>query len=74
MAKQSATNKEASIFSAKSNWEELIENKDFVKVFLADVLEDYIQKQRWYGGKSSKLKYIDLREYFRIQQHGEIYF
>ena len=74
MAKQSATNKEASIFSAKSNWEELIENKDFVKVFLADVLEDYIQKQRWYGGKSSKLKYIELREYFRIQQHGEIYF
>ena len=74
MAKQSVTNKEASIFSAKSNWEELIENKDFVKVFLADVLEDYIQKQRWYGGKSSKLKYIELREYFRIQQHGEIYF
>jgi maltose alpha-D-glucosyltransferase/alpha-amylase len=74
MAKQTSVNKEASIFSAKSNWEELIENKDFIKVFLADVLEDYIQKQRWYGGKSSKLKYIELREYFRIQQGGEVYF
>lgn len=74
MSKQPSANKEASIFSSKSNWEDLIENKDFVKVFLADVLEDYIQKQRWYGGKSSKLKYIELRKYFRIQQHGEIYF
>lgn len=69
-----SANKEASIFSSKSNWEELIENEEFVKVFLADVLEDYIQKQRWYGGKSSKLKYIELREYFKIQQHGEVYF
>lgn len=74
MSKRSATDKEVSIFSSKSNWEDLIENKDFIKVFLADVLEDYIQKQRWYGGKSSKLKYIELREYFRIQQHGEVYF
>ena len=74
MAKQSTVNKEASIFSCKSNWEDIIENKDFIKVFLADVLEDYIQKQRWYGGKSSKLKYIELREHFRLQQHGEVYF
>ncbi len=74
MSKRSATKKEVSIFSAKSNWNDLIENKDFIKVFLADVLEEYIQKQRWYGGKSSKLKYIELREYFRIQQHGEVYF
>ncbi len=55
-------------------WEELLENKEFVKVFLSDVLEDYITKQRWYGGKSSKLKYIELSEYFKIQQKGEIYY
>ena len=42
------------------SWEELLENKEFVSVFLSDVLEDYITKQRWYGGKSSKLKYIEL--------------
>ena len=55
-------------------WEELLENKEFVKVFLSDVLEDYIIKQRWYGGKSSRLKYIELSEYFKIQQKGEIYY
>lgn len=61
-------------FSFNKKWEELLDNKDFVKVFLSDVLEDYIIKQRWYGGKASKLKYIELSEYFKIQQHGEVYY
>ncbi|RNC87139.1 MAG: trehalose synthase [Winogradskyella sp.] len=55
-------------------WEEIMENEDFVKIFLSDVLEKYIIKQRWYGGKSSKLKYIELSEYFRIQQNEEVYY
>lgn len=56
------------------DWEVLLENKSFVKSFLSDVLSDYITKQRWYGGKASKLKYIELAEYFKIQQNGEVYF
>ena len=56
------------------NWEDLLDNKAFVKVFLSDVLGDYILKQRWYGGKASKIKYIELSEYFRIQQFGEVYY
>ncbi|MGB5238362.1 MAG: trehalose synthase [Flavobacteriaceae bacterium] len=55
-------------------WEELLEDKKFTEVFLSDVLEDYVVKQRWYGGKASKLKYIELQEYFRIQQKGEVYY
>lgn len=55
-------------------WEELLENKDFLKVFLSDILENYIVKQRWYGGKASKIKYIELSTYFRIQQNNEVYF
>ena len=61
-------------FSSNKKWEELIESKDFIGVFLSEVLEEYIQKQRWYGGKSSQLKYIELSEYFRIQQGDEVYF
>jgi len=56
------------------SWEELLENKEFLKIFLSDVLENYIIKQRWYGGKASKLKYIELSEYFRIQQKEEVYY
>jgi maltose alpha-D-glucosyltransferase/alpha-amylase len=62
------------IFEFEGVWEELLENKDFIQVFLPEVLEDYIVKQRWYGGKASNLKYIELSEYFRIQQKGEVYF
>ncbi|MBL7473621.1 trehalose synthase [Robertkochia sediminum] len=61
-------------YDFRSNWEELIEDKDFLKAFLSDVLEKYIIAQRWYGGKSSKLKYIELAEYFKIQQSGEVYY
>ena len=48
------------------SWEALLDDKEFVKIFLSDVLEDYILKQRWYGGKASKLKYIELSEYFKM--------
>ena len=61
-------------YKFKDAWEELLENQEFIKVFLSDVLENYIIKQRWYGGKASKLKYIELAEYFRIQQEDEVYY
>ena len=74
MSNIAAKTKLQSLFNFEENWGNLLDNKDFVKVFLSDVLEDYIVKQRWYGGKASKLKYIELSEYFRIQKDGEIYF
>ncbi|MBT8277717.1 MAG: trehalose synthase [Bacteroidia bacterium] len=61
-------------YNIKDRWEQIFDNEDFVKIFLSDVLEAYIIKQRWYAGKASKLKYIELAEYFRIQQHGEVYY
>ena len=61
-------------FIFDENWEGLLDNKDFVKVFLSDILEDYIIKQRWYGGKASRIKYIELSDYFRIQKDGEVYY
>ena len=74
MSKKSTTISKDSIFSSNNKWEKIIEDSDFVSVLLSDVLKEYIQKQRWYGGKSSQLKYIELSEYFRIQKEGEIYF
>ena len=55
-------------------WEKLMDDGSFIEVFLSDVLENYVQQQRWYGGKSSSLKYIELQEYFRIQQREEVYY
>ncbi len=61
-------------YEFKSSWETLLEDDAFVNVFLSDILENYILRQRWYGGKSSQLKYIELNQYFKIQQHGEVYY
>jgi len=74
MSNSGATTSSKKRLNFNSNWEVLLENENFVKVFLSDVLENYIIKQRWYGGKASKLKYIELSEYFKIQQKGEVYF
>jgi len=74
MLKKVANQNLQSPYHFNESWEELLENQDFLKIFLSDVLEDYIIKQRWYGGKASKLKYIELSEYFRIQQKGEVYY
>jgi maltokinase len=68
------TTKMKSTFQTNSAWEQLMDDEGFVKMFLSEVLEGYIVKQRWYGGKSSKLKYIELTEYFRIQQKEEVYY
>ena len=72
--KSNTVNNLSTPYNFDVRWEELMENEDFVKTFLSDVLEKYIIKQRWYGGKSSKLKYIELSEYFRIQQNEEVYY
>jgi len=68
------TTKMKSPSNFKTNWEQLMDDPGFVKMFLSEVLEEYILKQRWYGGKSSKLKYVELTEYFRIQQNEEVYY
>ena len=74
MSNQPSISSVKPLFKSEKPWEELLDNNDFVKIFLSDVLEDYLVKQRWYGGKASRLKYIELSEYFKIQQHGEVYF
>ncbi|MEL0455351.1 trehalose synthase [Flavobacteriaceae bacterium SZ-1-7] len=74
MANNVSTSTFQPIFQSNMPWEDLLDSRDFVKTFLSDVLETYIVKQRWYGGKSSKLKYIELAEFFKIQQSGEVYY
>ncbi|GAA0872226.1 hypothetical protein GCM10009117_13730 [Gangjinia marincola] len=56
------------------DWYELLKSKTFVKTFLEDVLEPYIIKQRWYGGKASSLKYVELVESFTIENDFKRYY
>ncbi len=74
MSKKTANIATQQSLNFNEKWESLLDNENFVKVFLSDVLENYILKQRWYGGKASKMKYIELAEYFRLQQRDEVYY
>ncbi|WP_299527043.1 trehalose synthase [uncultured Lutibacter sp.] len=74
MSKQLAKNILQSPYNFNDKWEDLLDSEEFIKVFLSDILEDYIVKQRWYGGKASKLKYIELSEYFKMKQGDEVYY
>jgi maltose alpha-D-glucosyltransferase/alpha-amylase len=45
-----------------------------VKVFSSDILENYIINKRWYGGKASTLKYIEVVDFFRITSKKNTYY
>ena len=47
MPDKATKTKPQSTFEFEGVWEELLDNKDFIKIFLSEVLEDYILKQRW---------------------------
>jgi trehalose synthase-fused probable maltokinase len=61
-------------FVFKADWKNAFEDADFVKVFASDILEDYIIHKRWYGGKASTLKYIEVVDFFKISSQKNTYY
>ena len=64
----------AGTFVFKADWKTCFEDEEFVKVFSSDILENYIINKRWYGGKASTLKYIDVVDYFKITSKKNTYY
>jgi maltose alpha-D-glucosyltransferase/alpha-amylase len=63
-----------STFEFKTEWATCFEDDDFVKVFSSDILENYIINKRWYGGKASTLKYIEVVDQFKITSKKNTYY
>ena len=61
-------------FVFKTDWKNAFDDKEFVKVFSSDILENYIINKRWYGGKASTLKYIEVVDFFKISSKSNTYF
>lgn len=61
-------------FIFKTDWNKAFEDSDFLKVFSSDILEQYIVNKRWYGGKASTLKYIEVIDYFKIASKSNAYY
>ncbi len=58
----------------KSEWSELFKNPQFIEELCEDILEPYIITKRWYGGKASALKYIELLDYFKIKDDNDLFY
>ncbi len=61
-------------FVFKTDWKTAFDDADFVKVFSSDILEHYIINKRWYGGKSSTLKYIEVVDHFKMTSKKNTYY
>jgi len=61
-------------FVFKTDWKHAFADEEFVKVFSSDILENYIINKRWYGGKSSTLKYIEVVDFFKINSKNNTYY
>jgi len=61
-------------FVFKTDWKNAFEDEEFVKVFSSDILENYIINKRWYGGKASTLKYIEVVEFFKMTSKKNTYY
>ena len=61
-------------FVFHTNWSDAFEDESFVKIFASDILENYIINKRWYGGKASTLKYIEVVYTFKISSNDNTYY
>ena len=64
----------ATPFVFKTEWKNAFENDEFSKVFSSDILENYIINKRWYGGKASTLKYIEIVDHFKMTCDKNTYY
>jgi maltose alpha-D-glucosyltransferase/alpha-amylase len=61
-------------FEFKNEWKNAFSDDEFVKVFSSDILENYIINKRWYGGKASTLKYIEVVDHFKTSSKTNTYY
>ncbi|WP_264564091.1 maltokinase N-terminal cap-like domain-containing protein [Flavobacterium sp. N3904] len=61
-------------FVFHTDWEAALEDENFNKIFASDILENYIINKRWYGGKASTLKYIEIVHSFKISSNDNTYY
>ena len=74
MSKKAKSNVNTSDFQFKNTWDNAFEDQEFIKTFSTEILENYILKKRWYAGKSSTLKYIEVVEHCKLSSETKTYY
>jgi maltose alpha-D-glucosyltransferase/alpha-amylase len=62
------------VLSIPTHWENILGDEQFKELLVSDVLQNYITEQRWYGGKSSTLKYLEISQFFTIEHQGDYFY
>ncbi|WP_300434021.1 trehalose synthase [Christiangramia sp.] len=74
MTKKAQPKANTSDFQFKNSWETAFEDQEFIKTFSTEILENYILKKRWYAGKSSTLKYIEVVDHCKLSSEKHTYY
>jgi len=74
MSKKAKPNVNTSDFQFKNTWDTAFEDQEFIKTFSTEILEDYILKKRWYAGKSSTLKYIEVVDHCKLSSEKNTFY
>ncbi len=74
MTKKAKPEINTSDFQFKCTWEDAFEDQEFIKTFSTEILEDYILKKRWYAGKSSTLKYIEVVDHGKLSSEKNTFY
>lgn len=61
-------------FEFDIEWKSAFDHEGFKQAFASEILEQYIPKKRWYAGKSSHLKYIEITDFVRLKSEKNNYF
>lgn len=61
-------------FSFQCSWQEAFTDEAFLATFSGEILKSYIVKKRWYAGKSSTLKYIEIIDHFKIESEEALHY
>ena len=74
MSKKAKPEVNTSDFQFKCTWDNAFEDEEFIKTFSTEILENYILKKRWYAGKSSTLKYIDVVDHGKLSSDKNTFY
>jgi len=74
MAKKSTppTKIERPVFEC--DWKNALDSLDFNERFPKDIFQDYIVSKRWYGGKVSTIKNLEIIDFIKLSSENHNYF
>lgn len=61
-------------FEFSCNWSKAFETDAFVSVLTQEILPRYLVQKRWFAGKSSTIKYIDIMDVFEVPSSKHNYY